>query len=297
MSNYIHYIDFNAIKLGDLANGLGDYQCASENYTRALQRLKRYQGDQMQPMFMAKELTEKINDLNSRTGTSKRIFYYATWNLTKTSFVKGSQCGKYLYLDKHKKGEKTPYSAATVNLFNKGRLFEEAVRSTEFPNGIDIKEVVGSFAYFNSYTNYLINLGVSMTLYEATIIEDGLMVMCDILTNDSDGNIDIYEIKLNSEINDAILNDLAIQYYVCKKRFGSRLRSFNLILRISDTEWSITHMNDDLEPKLDDVQKKISKYHQILSGKEPDIAMGNHCHSPYKCEFVSYCEKIATIQI
>lgn len=291
MGNYIHYIDFNAIKLGDLAKGLGDYQYASENYTRALQRLKSYQGDQMQPMFMAKELTEKINDLNGRTGTSKRIFYYATWNLTKTSFVKGTQCAKYLYLDKHKKGEKTPYGAATMNLFNKGRLFEEAVRSKEFPNGIDIKEVVGSFAYFNSYTKYLINLGVSMTLYEATIIEDDLMVMCDILINDEEGNIDIYEIKLNAEINDAILNDLAIQYYVCKKRLGSRLRSFNLILRISDTEWSITNMNEDLEPKLETVKQKIITYQQILSGKEPNIAMGIQCHQPYTCEFINYCEQ------
>ena len=61
MSDYINYIDFNAIKLADLANEIGDYKCAVDNYSKALNRLRNYQGDRMQPIMMASEIAEKIS--------------------------------------------------------------------------------------------------------------------------------------------------------------------------------------------------------------------------------------------
>jgi hypothetical protein len=59
MTNYIHYTDPNAIKLGNLAWEIGDFNCALHNYKKALHRLGMYQGDQMQPMLMAGELKNR----------------------------------------------------------------------------------------------------------------------------------------------------------------------------------------------------------------------------------------------
>lgn len=157
MNDYINYIDFNAIGLADLAYEIGDYKCAFDNYSKALNRLRNYQGDRMQPMLMASEIVEKINEINTKIGAGKAILKYDVWKLTKTSFVKGNQCLKYLYLDKHKKQDKTPISKAKQEIFNQGHTFEELVRNKEFPYGINIKEKVGNFAYFNSYTSHLIN--------------------------------------------------------------------------------------------------------------------------------------------
>lgn len=290
MSDYINYIDFNAIKLADLAYEIGDYKCAVDNYSKALNRLRNYQGDRMQPIMMASGIVEKINEINTKIETGKAVLKFDVWKLTKSSFVKGNQCLKYLYLDKHKKQEKTPISKEKQELFNQGHRFEELVRNNEFPDGINIKDKVGNFAYFNSYTRHLINSTNRQTIYEATIIEEEVLVMCDILVKNEDGNIHIYEIKLNTELNDAIIADLAVQYTICKKRFTSNLKSFNIVLRTEDKNWKIENLTDNLEKQVDIVISKINDYKMILQKDEPSLLMGEHCNKPYECEFIEYCK-------
>lgn len=292
MSDYISYIDFNAIKLADLANEIGDYKCAMENYNRALNRLRNYQGDRMLPIIMVSELTKKNKELNSKIDFGKNILRFDTWKLTKSSFVKGSQCIKYLYLDKHKKQEKTPISKEKQELFNQGHAFEEIVRNKEYPDGINIKDKVGNFAYFNSYTNYLLHTPSRQTIYEATIIEEEVLVMCDILVKDEDGKIHIYEVKLNTELNNVMISDLAVQYTICKKRFNSNLKSFNLVLRTDDKDknWKIVNLTVDLEKQVDNVIDKINTFKLILQKEEPIIPIGEQCKSPYECEFIEYCK-------
>ena len=290
MSDYINYIDFNAIKLADLAYEIEDYKCAVDNYSKALNRLRNYQGDRMQPIMMASGIVEKINEINTKIETGKAVLKFDVWKLTKSSFVKGNQCLKYLYLDKHKKQEKTPISKEKQELFNQGHTFEELVRNNEFPDGINIKDKVGNFAYFNSYTRHLINSTNRQTIYEATIIEEEVLVMCDILVKNEDGNIHIYEIKLNTELNDAIIADLAVQYTICKKRFTSNLKSFNIVLRTEDKNWKIENLTNNLEKLVDIVISKINDYKMILQKDEPSLLMGEHCNKPYECEFIEYCK-------
>jgi tetratricopeptide (TPR) repeat protein len=290
MSDYINYIDFNAIKLADLAYEIGDYKCAVDYYSKALNRLRNYQGDRMQPIMMASGIVEKINKINTKIGTGKAILKFDVWKLTKSSFVKGNQCLKYLYLDKHKKQEKTPISKEKQELFNQGHKFEELVRNNEFPDGINIKDKVGNFAYFNSYTKHLINSASRQTIYEASIIEEEVLVMCDILVKNEDGNIHIYEIKLNTELNDAIIADLAVQYTICKKRFTSNLKSFNIVLKTEDNNWKIENLTDSLEKQVDIVISKINDFKMILQKDEPSLLMGEHCNKPYECEFIEYCK-------
>ena len=290
MSDYINHIDFNAIKLADLAYEIEDYKCAVDKYSKALNRLRNYQGDRMQPIMMASGIVEKINEINTKIETGKAVLKFDFWKLTKSSFVKGNQCLKYLYLDKHKKQEKTPISKEKQELFNQGHTFEELVRNNEFPDGINIKDKVGNFAYFNSYTRHLINSTNRQTIYEATIIEEEVLVMCDILVKNEDGNIHIYEIKLNTELNDAIIADLAVQYTICKKRFTSNLKSFNIVLRTEDKNWKIENLTDNLEKQVDIVISKINDYKMILQKDEPSLLMGEHCNKPYECEFIEYCK-------
>ena len=57
---------------------------------------------------------------------SESIILYDTWELTKTSFVKGSQCLRCLYLDKHNKLEKTPIVEDKQAKYKKGREFEDS---------------------------------------------------------------------------------------------------------------------------------------------------------------------------
>lgn len=253
-----------------------------------------YQGDRMQPAMMASDLSEKIKDSEKLLYQGKRFLKFEQWKLSKTSFVKGSQCLKYLYLDKHKKQVKTPISEETKQLFAMGHQFEDVVRDKEFPGGINVKDAVGNFAYFNSYTKYLLATQSEAIIYEATIIEQGVLVMCDVITKNANGDIDVYEIKLNTEINDAILQDLAVQYYVCSSRFGYKLNSFNLVFAKRDIEdqWVIEDYANELEERAEETAKRIELYKKTLEYQEPQIAMGEHCLKPYKCEFVEYCSNL-----
>ena len=294
MSSYVNYIDFNSIKLGDLANEIGDYKCARDSYSRALKKLQKYQGDRMQPAMMASELTNKINNANRNIGFGNSILRFEGWQLSKTSFVKGNQCLKYLYLDKHKKKERTPFSQEKLQLFKRGHDFEERVRNTEFPGGINVKEKVGNFAYFNSYTKHLLESEQKRIVYEATLLENQVLVMCDVLIQSKEGAIDIYEIKLNSELNEAILNDLAIQYVVAKQRFGDKLNTFNVIMRSDENgeKWTIQNVKNDLEERTQEINKKINIFLKTLNDTEPIVPMGTHCNIPYECEFKAYCNNI-----
>ena len=130
-------------------------------------------------------------------------------------------------------------------------------------------------------------------MYEASIIEEQVLVMCDILVKHENGDIHIYEIKLNSDVNEAIIADLAIQYTICKLRFGSALKSFNLILRTDDLnkQWKIQNLTDDVEKQMDAVMTTINEYKTILQQNEPNLAMGEQCNKPYECEFIDYCKK------
>ena len=273
----------NDVKLADLAKEIGDYRFANYLYARVLEK----------EALVTEELKEKLVETERLKWDGKSILSFDGWKLSKSSYVKGNQCLKYLYLDKYKKKERTPVDEETQERFNRGHTFEDVVREHEFPGGINIKEKVGNFGYFNSYTNYLLNQSKHLTLYEATIIEDEVLVMCDVLVKSDDGFVDIYEIKSSTQANIAISNDLKLQYAVCKKRFKDKLRSFNLILRVEDDEpkWEIENKTDELVDKTTLVGEVTDKFKKVLNGREPEIAMGDHCNSPYKCEFIDYCEK------
>ena len=293
MSNYINYMDLKAIDLADLASQIGDYKVALEFYNKAWNRLSHYPGDRMCPLNMGVNLMDNIKEMKSKLHEGKSILHFDGWEMTKSSFVKGNQCYKYLYLDKHKRNEKTPVDKDTQKRFDRGHTFEDTVRNNEFPGGVNIKEKVGNFAYFNSYTKYLLDMPGELILYEATIIEDDVLIMCDVLVKSEDGIIDIYEIKHSTEANIAISADLKLQYVVCKNRFKDKLRSFNLILRVEDEtpNWKIENHTAELNAQTTIVDDKIAELKKVLQGEEPNIAIGEHCTTPYKCEFIDYCKK------
>jgi len=292
MRDYIYYEDFNSITLARLAKEIGDYKLAYEKYSKALDKLRDYDGDDMQPIMMASSIVSSLDEIKSKLKNSKSILTFDNWKLTKSSYVKANQCLKYLYLDKYKRNESSPVSKETQEKFNQGHDFENYVRKTSFPDGINVKEKVGNFGYFNSYTKYLINQQKKQTIYEASIIEDEVLVMCDILTQDENGNIDIYEIKHSTELNEAITSDTKIQYAICKKRFDTKLNSFNLILRTENNDFKIENLTDKLEKEIENVNLKIDEFKAILQNKEPNITMGEHCNKPYECVFIAYCKKM-----
>jgi hypothetical protein len=295
MGNYIGHIDTQAIELANLAYEIGDFGFALKNYSKALDRLHKYQGDSMQPILMAGTLMRKKEECFQKKSFGKSVLEYEIWKLTKSSFVKGNQCVRSLYLDFHKRKEKNVTTPEKQAIFSRGNSFEDLVRNLAFPGGINIKDKLTNYNYYNSYTKYLIGDSATQIIYEASFIEDLVLVMVDVLVKREDGKIDLFEIKMNAEINVAIKADLAVQYAVCKKRFGDKLNSFNLILGRKDEKkpYEIFDLTRELSLMTNTVFQKIEEFKGLLDGTEPRISMSEHCLSPYECEFTNYCKGIS----
>lgn len=295
MSDYDRFIDFAAIESGDLAFAKGQFNVSTFLYDIALKRLMRYKGDRMLPIRMAGGLKEKLLDSKiALAGRPEQIpLRYRNWKLSKTSFVQGKQCLKQLYLEKYKKEEKTPADPETLALWKKGREFEDKVRKEMFPLGIDVKEAMASqWNYFCSYTDEMLRKYSEIDLFEATLIEDGILIMIDMLHQTKDKKLDLYEIKLNSELTEGILWDLSLQYCVAKKSFGDRIRTFNVVLRDGEKSWQIVDVKDRLEEKLEETRATGKEFLEFLKDPiEPNIFMGSQCDLPYSCSFKYYCSR------
>lgn len=294
MADYFKFIDSGAIQLADLAYELGDFSCALEGYSKALRRLDNYHGDRMYPILLAGELHEKIKRVESEALPGRSILKHEVWKLSKSSFVRGNQCHKSLYLNKYKPKDRNPLTLQLEAVFAKGRDFEEFVRVEMFPGGLNVKEKLSDFFYFNSYTRYLLEQTSTEIIYEASIIEDEVLVMCDILVRNKNGTVDVYEIKLNTAINEAIRFDLAIQYTICKKRFGNRLNRFHVILKVTDEPFTYKSLDltQELNALSNEVVNKIAELKEVLIAEEPLVFMGEQCNKPYECDFTQYCKAL-----
>lgn len=291
MQDYIYYIDQKSLDLANVAFEVNDFALSATHYSKALEKLRRYNGDRMHPAFLAASISEKLEIIRKESKHKNSVLKFETWKLSKSTFLKGFQCHKYLYLNKHEKKEKTPPSEAQKALFKRGHIFEDKFRKNSFPNNTNIKERLGmNFGYFSSYTTHKLNNLDKVTLFEGTIIEDDVLIMVDVIDKINNDTYDFYEIKLNSELNDVILKDLTLQYYVCKRRFGNKINKFNVVLSDDKSEWKIQDLKKELESRINKIDDEIADQKKILTLIEaPKIETGKQCTRPYTCEFIDYC--------
>jgi hypothetical protein len=286
------YIDERTIKIGDLAFELGDYLFAKSQYKKALASIQNDDNHESGVASYTKSISEKMEQINELETTSKSIFKYEFWKLSKSTYMYGCQCTKYLYLSKFKSSQKTPFDPATIDTMNDGRDFEMVVRNSAFPNGFNLDETNLHPGYFNSLTKHLLDTNEPKILYEATFIENEVLAKCDIVVKDDSGHINVYEIKGHSSITDAIIDDTSIQYFICKSRFGKRLSSFQVIHKDPECEsgYQIVNLTELLDSRIEETKRKIVEFKTVLSNNEPEIKMGTQCLAPYKCQFMEYCE-------
>ena len=213
--------------------------------------------------------------------------------LTKSTYVKGLQCIRSLYLNKHCKHLSTPFSKERLASFERGRMFEKKFKA-QFRSAVDIDEKLGNKIHqYPVFTENLLDKNKEITLFEAGFIHNDVLVLTDVLKKNIDDSYTIYEVKNSTELKDVHISDLSVQYFVCKNKLGN-IRDFNLV--INDNEnFKIINLTQQLQNNIPFVKENISKFKNILAQSEaPIIEMGNHCDLPYECEFREYCGKNAT---
>ncbi len=132
--------------------------------------------------------------------------------LSKSSFLKGIQCEKQLYLYKHHYDWRDEVSEAQQAIFDRGTNVGKLAQDL-FPGGVDVAPP-NPFQYDKSakLTRDKINEGVKI-FYEASFIYDEVLVAVDILVK-AGSKWKIYEVKSSTSVSETYILDAAVQYYV-----------------------------------------------------------------------------------
>jgi hypothetical protein len=222
--------------------------------------------------------------------------------LTKSTFLKGHQCHKYIYLDKYYKKEKDPLTEEQRKKFEGGHLVG-AMAQKLFNGGIDVSTISRSRDVLVQETKKLIEQGHTI-LYEATFEFNNVLVMADIILKEGD-EWKIYEIKSSQKISDTNRIDAALQYYVIKGS-GLPIKEFHLSclnyprlevieMKMEDTPadlFQFEEVTNFCEEQLLFTEEKVKELKTTLALPSiPNIAVGDHCNSPYTCEFIGFCKR------
>lgn len=219
--------------------------------------------------------------------------------LSKSSFIRGVQCEKHLYLYKYHYTEMDQISEMQKAIFKRGTDVGKLAQQL-FPSGIDASPN-SQFEYDKAVklTQKLLN-DKQKIIYEASFNFNDVLAVADIVVNEK-SCLKIFEVKSSTSISETYIRDAALQYWVISN-CGYKIKDF-----------SITYINNqyDRKGKLDIkelfvtesvlklilplqkwVEENVNQFKKVLAKKViPKIDIGEHCYDPYTCGFYEYCRK------
>jgi uncharacterized protein DUF2779 len=217
--------------------------------------------------------------------------------LSKSTFIRGLQCEKSLYLYKHHYQLKDTPSEQLQAVFSQGTAVGLLAQDL-FPGGVDASpEDYFKMIESVSKTKMFIDAGETI-IYEATFKYNGVMAALDILVKDKEG-WKAYEVKSSTHVSDTYIYDAAIQYYTIVNS-GIALKDISIIyinnqytrngaLDLNDL-FNIESVYDRVQKVLPDIPNKVAAFKDVIAqGTIPNIDIGMHCSTPYDCDFKGYC--------
>ena len=221
------------------------------------------------------------------------------FKLSKSTFIRGLQCEKSLYLYKHHYKLKDPTPASLQAVFDQGTNIGILAQEL-FPNGVDASPE----SYFKMHESIgktldFINKGETI-IYEATFQLNDVLAALDILVKDDDG-WKAYEVKSSTKVSDTYIKDAAIQYYTIINS-GIDLKDISIIhinnQYTKDGEldlqqlFTIESVYDQVLQFLPRIPNEVRRLKNVIERPEvPQIDIGPHCSDPYDCDFKGTCWK------
>lgn len=218
-------------------------------------------------------------------------------DFSKSGFMKGLQCHKYLYMYAYHHDLMDEISDAQESIFQSGTDAGILAQSL-FPGGILVPFEGLTMTEQINQTQEAIRSGAD-TIYEATFSLDGVLVKADILHSNSDG-WDLYEVKSTTSLKDDHIPDIAIQYYVIsgsgfKLNHAYLVHINNQYVKDGDIDvqqlFTTVDVTDAIKDQQAFVVSQIPVLKKMLAGDMPSIDIGEQCGSPYTCSFKGYCWK------
>jgi hypothetical protein len=219
--------------------------------------------------------------------------------LSKSSYIKGLQCEKHLYLYKYHYDEMDELSEMQKAIFKRGINVGELAQKL-FPGGVVAAQGdPPDYEKALKKTKELIDSNEKV-IYEAAFMFNDVLSIADIFVMEK-GGAKVYEVKSSTSISETYLNDAALQYYVISGQ-GIRVKDFSIIyinnqyIRKGDLNleelFTTESVLESILPMQKSVKENINRLKKvILKKKMPGIDIGEHCYNPYTCGFFDYCRK------
>ncbi len=213
--------------------------------------------------------------------------------LSKSRYLNGLQCLKYLWVVFNDKEKISPPDASTQHTFDEGHRIGELAKQL-FPNGINISS--DNFTENLDITKKL--LSANRPLFEPGFYVDNCFSRLDVLYPLGDGSWDIYEVKGSTQVKDLNIHDIAFQRH-CVQRAGLSIRNCHIVhinnqyIKDGEIDPQQLFTIEDITDQADEVARDIvdraeNMWETIASPNCPDTRVGPHCSNPYPCP-ISWC--------
>ena len=219
--------------------------------------------------------------------------------LSKSTFIRGLQCEKSLYLYKHHYRLKDSTPPLLQAVFDQGTNIGILAQEL-FPNGVDTSPE----SHFNMVesvekTRDFIFQGQTI-IYEATFLYNEVLAALDILVKDEEG-WKAYEVKSSTKVSETYIKDAAIQYYTITNS-GIDLKDISIVhinnQYTKDGEldihqlFTIESVYDQVLDYLPRIPNEVRRLKNVIESPEiPQVNIGPHCSDPYDCDFKGTCWK------
>lgn len=208
--------------------------------------------------------------------------------LSKSRYLSGLQCPKYLWLQVNQPDSIPERDAQTQYIFDQGQLVEQLARKL-FPDSIEVpfEDFMGNIRA----TKRL--LKERQTLFQAGVMADNQYSRLDVLRPDENGKWDIIEIKSSTRVKDENIDDVSFQKHCCEKQGLVISRCYLMhinsqYVRQGEIEPARLFAMDDITEAVSKAQvgieDRIKAMQEVLgSSLCPSTRVGLHCREPYEC--------------
>ena len=216
-------------------------------------------------------------------------------NLSKSSYCRGIQCKKMLWLEKNKPEEKQEQNNDRV--LEQGNDIHEVARYL-FGSHINI-EYRENLSQMIEDTMNTIDSYKDVIITEASFTYKNNFCSVDILKKNNN-TYEMYEVKSSTELKDIYINDASYQYYVLTN-LGLKVTKVCLVhinsnyVRIGDLDLEQLFIKQDITKEVKELQetveKNIKEINEYVELKEQSKDIDENCFKPYPCPFFKYCTK------
>lgn len=219
--------------------------------------------------------------------------------ISKSKFVAGIQCLKRLYLEVHQPELAGKFDEEREMVMEQGHQVGLLAQKA-FPGGVAVDAGHGELAKALKVTRSLIAKSEVPAIFEATVEHGGVLVRADVLKRSGRAGHSLIEVKSATSVKPYYKYDVAIQKHVLTgagiEVKQTSVMHLNREYVFDGKEYDVTKLFTIAKIKSEDaisdseVSDQLKEQFRILNRKAPpDIAPGDQCYGPFRCEFFDHC--------